>query len=541
MMTQESLTADVAIVGAGVAGSLLAYKLAGAGVKVLLLEAGPRIDRAEAVVRFQASVKKGLTSPYAASPLAPYPDPDSRSAYYINEGPHPFGGTYLRGVGGTSWHMGGTASRYRPSDLRMRSLFGVGVDWPISYEDLEPFYEEAERETGVSGDPSFDGGAPRRTGFPMPPVPATYLDQRVAAVLPAMGLTLKVFPQFRNTIYYDGRPPCCGSASCIPICPIGAKWDASFHADKAKERGARLEVNAVVTQIELDARRRVSSLRFLRPDRSQGEARAKIYVIAAHAIETPRLLLISRSERAPNGIANGAGMVGRNLMGQIDQITTGLTRDPIYPYRGPIGTSGIVEFRDGPFRSSRAAVGTSLSNAGWGRADGPLRHAEQLARKGLWGEELRRRVADRVARELKIGSTAEMLPDESNRIVADFDRRDAAGVPRPRIFFKIDDYAKRGLHDAILRHERIFAALGASEMTHYPPSATSSAILGTARMGRDAKTSVVDAELQAHEHDNLFIVGGANFPTGGVLTPTLTIAALALRAAKTIEAALSGR
>lgn len=150
-------------------------------------------------------------------------------------------------------------------------------------------------------------------------------------------------------------------------------------------------------------------------------------------------------------------------------------------------------------------------------------------------------VADRVARELKIGSTAEMPPDESNRIVADFDRRDAAGVPRPRIFFKIDDYAKRGLRDAIPRHERIFAALGASEMRRHPPTATSAVILGTARMGRDAKTSVVDAELRAHEHDNLFIVGGANFTTGGVLTPTLTIAALALQAAKTIEAALSGR
>ena len=538
-MRDERLNADVVIVGAGVAGSLLAYKLAGAGVKVLLLEAGPRIDRAESVARFQASARKGPNSPFVASPIAPHPDTEDMGAYYLNEGPDCFMGIYLRGVGGTTWHMGGTASRYRPSDLRMRSLFGVGVDWPISYEDLAPFYEEAERETGVSGDPSFDEGAPRRAPFPMPPVPASYLDKKVSEVLPALGLSLKVFPQFRNTVNnYGGRPQCCGNASCIPICPIGAKWDASVHALKAEELGARLEVNAVVTKVEIEADGSVSGLRFLRPDRSEGEAKGKFFVVAAHAIETPKLLLMSLSERSPHGVANSSGMVGRNLMGQIDQVTKGLTQDPIYPYRGPIGTSGIVEYRDGPFRATQAAVGTSLSNAGWARAIHPLEYAEQEAAKGFWGGELRRRVAYQAARELVIGSTAEMLPEESNCIVPDFERRDDAGVPRPRIHFKIDDYAKRGLAAAVNRHERIFAALRATETKTSGMEASSATILGTARMGPNAKTSVVNSELRSHDHCNLFIVGGANFPTSGVLTPTLTVAALALRAAQTIKKSL---
>jgi choline dehydrogenase-like flavoprotein len=271
--------------------------------------------------------------------------------------------------------------------LHKTALFGVAVDWPISYDDLLSYYEEAERETGVSADPSFDEGAPRRTPFPMPPVPASYLDNKVAEVLPTLGLTLKVLPQFRNTVDYDDRPTCCGNASCVPICPIGAKWDASVHAAKAEALGARLEANAVVTKIDVGDDGRVSGLRFLRPDRSEHRASGRFFVIAAHAIKTPKLLLMSRSERAPHGVANGSGRVGRNLMGQIDQVTIGLTRDPVYPYRGPIGTSGIVEYRDGPFRTTRAAVGTSLSNAGWQRAIGPLEYAEHLAQKGLWGSQ----------------------------------------------------------------------------------------------------------------------------------------------------------
>jgi glucose dehydrogenase len=518
-MAQEELSADVVIVGGGVAGSLLAYKLARNGARVLLLEAGPRIDRSESVMRFQASVRKGPNSAYLASPFAPHPDTDDLSAYYINEGPDQFSGMYLRGLGGTTWHMGGTASRFRPSDLRMRSLFGVGVDWPISYDDLVPYYEEAERETGVSGDPSFDEGAPRTTPFPMPPVPATYLDKKVAEVLPMLGLSLGVFPQFRNTVDYDDRPPCCGNASCVPVCPIGAKWDASVHSAKAEALGARIEANAVAMNIDIGDNNLVKGVRFIRPDRSEGFASGRVFVIAAHAIETPKLLLMSRSERTPNGVANSSDAVGRYLMGQIDQVST----------------SGIVQFRDGPFRATHAAVGISVSNAGWQRAIGPLEYAEKLALQGVWGKKLRQSVADHTARELMIGSTAEMLPDVANRIVPDHDHRDVAGLPRPRIRFAIDDYAKRGLANAVERQNDIFAALMATEVQTFPMASSTAIILGTARMGADSRTSAVDAELRTHDHRNLFIVGGANFPTGGVLPPTLTIAALALRAAQSIK------
>jgi choline dehydrogenase-like flavoprotein len=372
----------------------------------------------------------------------------------------------------------------------------------------------------------------------MPEVPATYLDKMVANVLPPLALSMQVFPQFRNTVDFDNRPTCCGSASCEPICPIGAKWDGSVAAAKAEAAGARLVPDALVIALEIGPDGQVSRARFRRPDGSTGDATGRIFVVAAHAIETPKLLLASRSERAPNGVANSSDAVGRYLMGQIDQAAIGLTRDPVYPYRGPIGTSGIVEFRDGTFRSSEAAVGTSVSNAGWRRALGPLVYAAEQARRGRRGEALARAVAWQTARELMIGSTAEMLPNPDNRVVAEFERLDGAGMPRPRVTFRIDDYAKRGLASAMVRQDRILAALGCTATRTFPMGSSTAIILGTARMGTNPKSSVVDPELRAHDHRNLFLVGGSAFPTSGVLPPTLTVAALALRAGDTIKASL---
>jgi choline dehydrogenase-like flavoprotein len=536
--SSDTLSADVVVIGAGTAGSLIAYRLAQAKVPVVILEAGPRIDRSSAVVNFLASPTKTPNSPYPPNSIAFQPDRDDDS-YIINDGIDRFNGLYLRGIGGTTWHMGGTAMRYRPSDFRTRSLFGVGIDWPIDYDDLEPWYAEAERETGVSGDAAFDWGAPRKAPYPMPEIPATYLDKIVAKALPPFGLSMRVFPQFRNTIDFDGRPTCCGNASCEPICPIGAKWDGSVAAAKAESAGARLVADSVVFALDIGADGQVSRARFRRPDGTNGEAAARIFVVAAHAIETPKLLLSSRSERTPNGVANSSDAVGRYLMGQIDQVAIGLTRDPVYPYRGPLGTSGIVEFRDGAFRATEAAIGTSVSNAGWRRALGPLVYAAERAMGGLRGEALARAVAWQTARELMIGSTAEMLPDPDNRIVPAFDRPDGAGMPRPRITFRIDDSAKRGLAGAMARQDRILAALGATEVRVFPMGSSTAIILGTARMGTDPKTSVVDPDLRTHDHRNLFIVGGTAFPTSGVLPPTLTVAALALRAAATIKAGLA--
>ena len=530
------LEADVVIVGSGVAGSLVAWRLAEAKLKVLILEAGPRIDRTEALKLFLAARDKNISAPFPPLPYAPATQRQNGWAdYYINAGPDIFRGTYMRGVGGSTWHWAGSVLRYRPSDFRMRSRFGVGLDWPISYEQLEPFCDEAEQALGVAGSNTETWGAPRKSQYPMPPIPPTYLDNVVARVLGPLGMSLGVFPQARNSIFYDERPQCCGSASCVPLCPIGAKYDASVHATKAEQAGARLETDAVVYRLETDDSRHISEVFFRRSDGTTGSAKGRVVVLAANAIETPKLLLMSRHDRMPKGVANSSDTVGRYLMSQIDQVTRGLTRVPIYPYRGPVLTSAIREFRDGPFRRKHSAIGTSLSNEGWRHSMGPQATALALINQGLRGQRLQHEIARRIARELTIGSTAEALPDASNRIVPDETKTDAIGIPRPRISYRIDDYAKAGLTVAMRRHETIFAALHSTEVKTFPMVTSSGTILGTARMGSDPRRSVVNRDLRTHDHPNLFIVGGMVFPTAGVQPPTLTIAALALRASAKIN------
>jgi choline dehydrogenase-like flavoprotein len=533
-----TLSADVVVVGSGVAGAVTGYRLARRGIKVLILEAGPRVDRAQAVERFERSPDKNPNAPYP--PLREVPQPDERDfkAYYVQEGPDEFRGLQTRAVGGTTWHWGGTALRFHPSDFQLRTRYGVGVDWPIRYEDLEPFYGEAEREIGVAGDPAEDWGAPRSTPYPMPPVAPTYLDRVVQTACAKLGLTVTGFPQGRNTLPYDGRLACCGNATCVPICPIFAKYDASAHVAKAEAAGARVLDRAVAYRVVVGGDGKVAAIRFRRPDRSEGEARGRVFVVAAHTVETAKLLLASRGPRHPSGVANRSDQVGRNLMTTVDVGVIGLTRDPVFPYRGPVSTAGVKEYRDGDFRGRHAAFGLSPSNEGWERAVGPIQLAGRLADSGLRGDALARAVRRHAARELALGSSAEVLPDPNNRVTPAMDRLDPLGIPRPRIHFRYDPYALAGLAEARKIQDKIMAELGATELTQQGPIADSAVMAGTARMGADPRTSVVDAELRAHDHPNLFVVGSAVFPTITASPPTLTIAAVALRAAGTIQRTL---
>lgn len=532
----ERHEADVVIVGAGVAGALMAWKLATSGARVVLLEAGPRVNRSEAVETYRNAFIKVPEAPYPDVPYAPRPgslDPDS---YYVQAGPEPFKTTYERRVGGTTWHWLGTALRLWPVDFRLRATHGVGLDWPISYDDLEPWYTAAERALGVSGESSPT--PPRSAPYPMPAIPLSYLDERVGEAVRPLGVQVQSTPQARNAIAYDGRPPCCGSASCIPICPIGAKYDASVHVRAAEAAGAQLLAPAVAHFVEVDAGR-VSAVHFRRPDGSEHIASGRQYVIAAHAIETPKLLLISRSDASPDGVANSSGLVGRYLMDHPIHLAWALIRDPVHPYRGPQSTAGIETWRDGESRGQHAAFRVELLNDGWNWPGGsPVALVAPLLAKGKRGAALVQELRAHTARQLAITSLIEQLPNPDNRIVPDFQKVDALGIPRPRVHYHIDAYTRAGRAQARAQVDRIFAALGATERHHRDELEGGGHVMGTTRMGTDPAASVVDADLRTHDHRNLYLVGSGAFPTGGTANPTLTIAALALRAADALQRAL---
>ena len=283
----SDIAADAVVVGSGFAGALLADRLADRGIRTAILEAGPRVNRARAFETFLGAVVKTPESPYERSPEADFPKSEDPDHWYRQSGPDKFKSTYLKAVGGTSWHWLGTCVRFLPSDFRLQSRFGRGVDWPIGYDEIEPFYVAAERELGVAGDSADDLGSPRSGPFPMPPIPASWLDGVCERVLADTPWRVRPTPQARNSEVHQGRPACCGSASCIPICPVAAKYDATVHLRRAEAQGAALYEQTTATFVETSDDLRVTAIRFTRADGTRGVARGRVYVLAANAVETP--------------------------------------------------------------------------------------------------------------------------------------------------------------------------------------------------------------------------------------------------------------
>lgn len=533
----DSMVTDVAIIGSGVAGALVAANLAERGFKVTILEAGEEVDRSAAVDRYWSAAIKVPECPYPPVPQAMHPVSDDPDFWYQQTGPDKFASTYIKTVGGTTWHWLGTALRFVPSDFELRTRFGQGEDWPINYAALSPYYDKAEDELGVSGDGTSDLGSPRSAGYPMPAIPQTYLDKAFAAALHGSAYDVRSTPQARNSEDQSDRPACCGNASCIPVCPVQAKYDATVHVARAVKAGAILLSKTNVVALDTGGDNSIKVARFIRWDGSAGSLQARYFVLAAHAIESPRLLLNSASERLPKGVANSSDQVGRNLMDHPTQLSWALAEKPVYPYRGPLSTSGIENLRDGDFRRTRGAFRIEIGNDGWSWPTGaPISTAADLANQGLRGKDLDNALRQQTSRHVRLASLVEQLPDAGNRVTLDPEKRDFYGVPLPRLSYSIDSYVQAGLAAARVAHDEIFGRLGVSEKQHSPQVQGAGHIIGTLRMGADARSSVVDGELRSHDHPNLFVSGSAVFPTSATANPTLTIAALALRLADTIAA-----
>jgi glucose dehydrogenase len=536
----ESLSADVVVVGAGLAGALIASQLSLAGASVLLLEAGPRIQRWRIVENFRNSpAKDDYMLPYPPSRIAPHPEyhayagvPPSatdvmpagqrnrnsgRSQY--QSAPASPGGAhrqpnnylilkgadadayaqqYIRAAGGTTWHWAAATWRYLPNDFRLQSTYGVGRDWPIGYRDLEPYYYRAEVELGVSGpNDGTDLGSPRSQPYPMDALPLSYNDRRFAQVLNGREFTVVSEPVARNSRPYDRRPTCCGNNNCMPICPIAAMYNGIIHVDKAERAGARLLTDAVVYRVEVDARERVRAVHYLDANGRSHQVTGKYLVLAANGIETPKLLLISADKRHPGGIANSSDQVGRNMMDHPGTGISFLAREPLWPGRGPMEMTSIINFRDGAFRSQYAAKKLHLNNAQQTR-----KAALKALSLGLTGRGLDLEIRRRSAHLVNINSFHDLLPDPENRLVASTEHKDALGIPQPEVTYTIGDYTRKSARHTRELYTTIARLFGATEIEFDDEFAPNNHIMGSVIMGSDPGTSVVDGQCRTHDCEN---------------------------------------
>jgi choline dehydrogenase-like flavoprotein len=509
---------EVVIVGAGAAGGVLALELARRGIGVVVLESGPRHD----VGRRREYVRRFLRhqNPWETSPRELDRQTISGDAAYRLEGRR------ARGVGGSTLAWEGYALRFHASDFRMRSLHGVADDWPLAYPDLELDYAAAERLLGVAGSDDDPRASPRSTPFPLPPFALSHSDARLAGACSRLGIALHRLPQARNSRPYGGRPACSACATC-QVCPTGARASIDLtQVPEAEATGrAQVRTEATVLRLETDGLRRVTAAVYAERDGTRRRVTARAFVVAAGAVEAARLLLLSASGEFPAGLANGSGLVGRYFMSHPAIDVRGRAAERVGPYRIGFSTAMSRQFAVGGDRARRGAFLLEFLNSA-----GPTPE-ELAAASGVWGEALAQRVRDEFGHWLGIRAYVEPRPDRANAVSLNRRAADPFGSPGPHIHCNVGPYERQGLDEAAGVARRILTAAGCSGLLVSPRSFAAHQI-GTHRMGADPRTSVVDADLRAHDLTNLYLVGSGCFVTASASPPTLTIVALAIRAAR---------
>jgi choline dehydrogenase-like flavoprotein len=520
---------DVLVIGAGPSGSIAAHTLATRGFDVLCLEQGDWVNpsdypanHAEWELLIQ---QQWHHDPNVRRNPADYPTDVSESD---------LSPVMFNGVGGSSILYGGHWPRLLPSDYRVRTLDGVSDDWPISYEDVAPFNEEVDAFLGVSGvggDPAY----PEGLDYPMPPHPIGALGRRAAEAMNRCGWhwwpgANAIVPGRHKTL-----EPCARWATCEFGCPAGAK--ASFdliYLPQAMKAGARLVTGARVREITADARGRASGAIWIDREGAEHHQPARTVVVCANGVGTARLLLLS-------AIANSSGLVGRNLMLHPNATVTSYYPDVLESWLGPAGEIlHSMEFYE--TRPERGFVrGAKLSIM---PMPGPLNAVEMQRNLGydaVWGDAFDAAAA-RHGNAILWAIQSEDLPEEHNRVTLSADLTDDDGIPAPKIHYRLADNTRRLLDHVIDRIVELNDDMGAERNVVVPLwSDQPGHLLGTARMGDDPATSVVDAFGASHDVPNLYIADGSIFVTSGAVNPTATISALALRVARRIAQTASLR
>jgi choline dehydrogenase-like flavoprotein len=537
MQREPVADADVCVVGAGPAGALVASQLASDGHDVVVLEAGRRFDFEERPGQMEQSIRPGEDGDVWE--MGGERDEFSTSGEQF----YPLNVARVKGIGGSTLHWQGMVMRLHPSD------FDGGHDnedpaWPISYDDLKPYYAETESALGVAGD-ADNPFAPERDGpYPMPGFEPSYSDSLFAEACESLGITMHSVPNARNSESYQDRSPCVGYGTCQPVCPSGAKYDASVHIEDAEAAGATVLDRVPVQRLETDGDGAVSAAVYATPDGTEHRQEAAEFVLAAGGIEIPRLLLLSANDDHPDGLANSSGAVGRYFMDHLFAGAGGTIDAPTRQNHIGFITSECHQFYDDPAQAvERVADGETVV----GTTDDALSPLKleflnyagpspvELALNGeTWGDDLLSDLREGYGHSIAMGGLVGQPPRWENRITLDPDTTDDHGNPVPDLQWSWGERVVRSIDRANEIQHAVLGELGADiAWTANVEGGTGPAYhhMGTTRMGTDPSESVVNPQLRTHDLSNLSIASSSVFVTAGSMNPTLTIAALALKCA----------
>ncbi len=522
-------TVDVLIIGAGASGAAFAWSMADTKMNILCLEQGDWV---------KSDDYPGIGHDWETRQFGDFglsPNQRGRSEDYpVNDSESPIHASMFNAVGGSTVLYAAHFPRLHPSDFRVRTLDGVADDWPIEYRDLEPYYDLNARMMGVSGmagDPAYP---PKE--LPLPPLPLGKLGSTLASGFDKLGWHWWPSDSAIISEDYEGRAACINAGTCLLGCPQGAKGSTDVtYWPLAERAGVRLKTRCRVREITVRDDGMADGVIYYDGEGVEHHQKAEIVVMACNGIGTPRILLNSKSKHFPDGLANRSGLVGKRLMFHPYGLVRGIFPEPLEGYKGATGCCIISQefYESEPSRGflrgysfemlrGMGPVFTAISGMGSGHIPFGSDHHDGYA--SLW---------DRTAGMVII---CEDLPEEHNCITLDPDLVDSNGIPAPKVNYRLSENSTRMLEHGVARGQEVLAAAGAVDfMTEAPLGVAGWHLMGTARMGEEPETSVVNEWGRSHDVRNLFIIDGSIFPTSGGVNPTNTIQALSLYIADTIK------
>jgi glucose dehydrogenase len=513
---------DICIVGGGISAIFLAQKLSELkpDLSIIIVEAGKRLFDAENRMEYRRRALLYGENPYPGDFIA-----DQEGEGVI---------TRTMAVGGSAMHWQGHANRFSQEDLRLKSMYGLAVDWPLEWMELEPYMCEAERRIGVAGEPSPHPEDKRSEPYPMAAMPLTYNLAEMKRWAERSGIVFQACPLARNTRPYDGRGECQRCNTCT-MCPTGARYspDYTYKQLLAKDKIKLHDQTLIRRLIPHDVKNTIEIATGVHTADTDtpAEYRARLFVVASGYAWSPHLLLLSQNSRYPNGLANRSGLVGRYMTGH-QFITAQIeVNTKLYPgMNEPYPILSREFFRcapDKPFVRHDIQIFES--------ATGRRPRLKTESGQFLFGDDLMRDWQSRTATGVaRVRMYYDSHPSRDSVLTLDSSRRNRHGDPMPKIVHKLDDAAEareaataqhiQNVYDRMAKaNDTKILSVNNADYQDHP--------VGGCRMGTDPRESVCDSYGRTHDHPNLFVVGAPTLPTGGCTNVTITFTGLTLRSA----------